>query len=216
MAGKPRTGAPDPKYLEKYGGDDPESVVLTATEMAVVQDYILNGFDKRRAYFAHMKAPEKTKRVAPSNFFARPHIKAEVNRLIRMMSLSDEEVVGHLEKILLVSMDDFITFEPDQILQSDDGDPEKATVIKGRPRIDLKKARARGALKFAAKITEGRDGNITVTLHDKLKALEMLMKARGMLVDTVRLDIDYEKARTDPEYRTRMIRELEGKVSGKE
>jgi hypothetical protein len=42
------------------------------------------------------------------------------------------------------------------------------------------------------------------------------MKARGMLVDTVRLDIDYEKARTDPEYRTRMIRELEGKVSGKE
>lgn len=128
----------------------------------------LNGADAaRRAGYS-----SKTARQAASENLSKPDIREAIEALLAEQSMPKSEVLARLTAMARGDMADFLQI-------TDTG-----------AKLDLQGAREAGVLGLVKKLTEDKEGKITIELYDAQAALVKLGEAHGVFRDRIADNLD--------------------------
>jgi len=111
---------------------------------------------------------EKTARFIGSENLTKPNIRAEIDRRLKALAMSADEVLARLQAQATASMAEFVNVNQET----------------GEPAIDLRKAEQSGKLNVLKKLSI-TDKGLTVELYDAQGALQLLGKHHGLFTDKI-------------------------------
>jgi phage terminase small subunit len=155
---------------------DSQQRKFTAKQRKFIDEYVLCLNATKAAIRAGYS--EKTAKDIGCENLAKPNIKAEIARIIKENTISPEEVLQQLSRMATLDMEDMFDF------------PGNA------PIFNADKARENGAMQIidGFKIT---DKEMTIKLPSKQKALELMAKYHGLLIDTLKVETWQDRAVDD-------------------
>ncbi len=102
---------------------------------------------------------------------AKPHVRAAIEEWLSHQRMTANEVLAEIRAVSFVSMEDFVSVR----------------TIKGKEKLvlDLKKAQKLKQIGAIREFKLGAEGElVSIKLHDRMRALETLAKATGIIRDT--------------------------------
>jgi len=154
---------------------------FTARQRAFIDHYTANGFNATQAAISAGYSLE-TARQQASRLLSNVHITSEINRIYQQNTMSAEEILARLS----------------EMARGDLGDVWDET----SGQVDWKQTRALGKSGLIKRIkhktirTSTDDGKEIETfedeveLHDPLKAMHLLAKVHGMLIDRLQISVE--------------------------
>jgi len=167
---------------------------LTARQEKFCHEYIANGANAKAAAIAASYSPNGAE-VTGSQLLRHPKVSARIAELTTKaagpLDMSAEEIVQEASRIARVRVNQVVTFGPGGVNPlSSDGMSEDVLA----------------AVSEVSQTVSAEGGSIRVKLHDKLAALTLLAKLKGLLRDKVELTMPWAKelaAMTADELRAR-------------
>jgi hypothetical protein len=146
-------------------------------ERRFVDEYCTNGYDTLKAWDAagySMKCTPQNRRTNANQVMRRPHIRAEVDRRLHDVIMSNDEALARHSQVGRADVGDCFTDEPLTC-------PECGHEMEheGPLRLDMKKVRALGLTSLIKKVTTAKDGRQTVEFYAADDARRDILKAGG-------------------------------------
>jgi phage terminase small subunit len=168
----------------------PKRRPLNAKQRIFVEQYLTNGFNATKAAISAGYS-EKTARVIGYENLTKPYIRAEIEIYLAEMTLSREEILVRVADLARADFADYLTIKdvPDlaKLLsrpEPKEGEERPPMPMETVAELDLLKAVQNGKTYAIEAVEHGKYG-LRVKVHDKLKALELAGRAKGMFKDKV-------------------------------
>jgi phage terminase small subunit len=173
---------------------------LSIKQRLFVQEYLTNGFNATRAAMAAGYSMRTARQIGAENL-TKPYIRAEIDLHLGEITLTEDEIRVRLAELGRADIGEFVTIRqykvPKQI--AEDNDEETLAEIEietvERAEIDLVKA-VKACKTYPIEALEYGKYGLKIKMVNKLQALELAGRARGMFQDNVRqtvLDVDMTK-----------------------
>ena len=149
---------------------DPDSK-LTDKEEAFCKEYLIDMNATRAAIRAGYS--KKTANVAGPRLLVNVRVKKRLQKLIALrnkrVEVNEDRIVKELARIAFTNMAEYAAWSGDQVTLEDSK--------------DLDEDNTAAVSEVGQTKTKGGGGSLKFKLHDKVKAMELLMRHRGMLSD---------------------------------
>jgi hypothetical protein len=166
-------------------GDTPTVLEFTANEWAMINAYFDENMNQTRAYLkVRPDTPYESARTLASSFFAKVHIRAEIERRLKANAMSAEEVLSRLGDMARATHKPYIKIDDDGFVYFNFADVEAQKNMHLIKKIKTKRERKLTGRGKAAEEWEGEW--VEVELHDAQAALEKLGKFHGMFIENVK------------------------------
>lgn len=148
---------------------------LTDKQTAFIMAYVVCWNATEAAQAAGYNGDRKTLAQIGYENLKRPHVRAVIDAITQENAMTAGEALGILADIARGNPGDFYSVDSES----------------GKEVPDLEKARELGKLALVKSVTHRADGSVaTLALYDRIKALEIILKALGVFTDGVTVQID--------------------------
>jgi len=149
----------------------------TEKERKFVDDYMENGYNVAKAFdnagYSQV-ARAHSRRANAHQVFRRDHVKAEIDRRMRLLVMSEDEALARHSEVGRGDIGDCL-------VDHEIACPKCGCVIEeaGTLRLDLKLLKENGLTYLIKKLTPFKDGRVGIELYEADKARQDIMRAHG-------------------------------------
>lgn len=166
-------------------------MALSIKQRIFVETYLTNGFNATKAAIAAGYSERTARQIGYENL-TKPDIRSAIEMYLAEITLSREEILVRVADLARADFADFLTIKevPDlaKLLsrpEPKEGEERPPVPMETVAELDLLKAVEAGKTYAIEAVEHGKYG-LKIKIHDKLKALELAGRAKGMFKDEVK------------------------------